>query len=86
MMKWKSKRERNLQNPPDFLEENDYDRAKYSINKSKVKSTKLKILSFFFIKLWTNTVCVYHELKVIFIILFLLSILLFKFHYNMGKK
>ena len=80
------KRKESSKSSTDFLEENDYDRAKYSINKSKVKSTKLKILSFFFIKLWTNTVCVYHELKVIFIILFLLSILLFKFHYNMGKK
>lgn len=80
------KRKESSKSSTDFLEENDYDRAKYSINKSKVKSTKLKILSFFFIKPWTNTVCVYHELKVIFIILFLLSILLFKFHYNMGKN
>ena len=56
------KRKESSKSSTDFLEENDYDRAKYSINKSKVKSTKLKILSFFLIKPWTNTVCVYHEL------------------------
>ena len=44
------KRKESSKSSTDFLEENDYDRAKYSINKSKVKSTKLKILSFFYYK------------------------------------